>query len=138
MPVLETEGCELIELECKGRPGSISVKIFIEADGGVTLDRCESVSRKLSDLFDAEDVINGRYRLEVSSPGVRRPLKNFRDFKRNINKKVDLDYEDADGKQHFHGEIVDVSEERVVLKGKKEVREIPLSRVNRGVISLPW
>lgn len=138
LPVLEDDGCELVALECKGRPGSINVKVFIEAAGGVTLKQCESVSRRLSDILDAEDVIPGKYRLEVSSPGVDRPLTGFKDFRRNLNKNIDLDYEDADGKQRFHGEIVDVSEERIVLKGKKETREIPLSRINRGVISLPW
>lgn len=138
LPVLETEGAELVELQLKGKHGSQIVKVFVDTEQGITLQQCESISRQFADILDIEDIISGKYRLEVSSPGINRPLRSSKDFSRNMHRQVKVYYEHEAKRLNFVGEIVDVSEEAVTLKGKKEIKQIELSKINHGQIDLPW
>lgn len=79
-PILDSLGLELVELEFKKVGRSFVLRLFIDKAGGVTMDDCAEVSRELSLLLDVEDCIPGRYTLEVSSPGLDRPLKKESDF----------------------------------------------------------
>lgn len=79
-PVLDSLGLELVELEFKKAGRSFVLRLFIDKADGVTMDDCAEVSRELSLLLDVEDCIPGRYTLEVSSPGLDRPLKKESDF----------------------------------------------------------
>ena len=81
-------GMELVEVLFKMGKGRALLQVFIDKPGGVTLDDCQAVSRELGTLLDVEDVISGAYVLEVSSPGLDRPLKTARDFERNLGKAV--------------------------------------------------
>ncbi len=79
-PILDSLGLELVELEFKKVGRSFVLRLFIDKTGGVTMDDCADVSRELSLLLDVEDCIQNRYTLEVSSPGLDRPLKKESDF----------------------------------------------------------
>jgi len=79
-PILDSMGLELVELEFKKVGRSFVLRLFIDKPGGVTMDDCADVSRELSLLLDVEDCIPGRYTLEVSSPGLDRPLKKESDY----------------------------------------------------------
>ncbi len=79
-PILDSMGLELVEIEFKKLGRGHLLQIFIDKPGGVTLDDCSDVSRELSVQLDVEDCIPGRYTLEVSSPGLDRPLKKEQDF----------------------------------------------------------
>ncbi len=89
-PILSSLGLELVELEYK-RGGRESVlRLYIDKVGGVTLDDCAVVSRELSRVLDVEDFIRGHYNLEVSSPGLNRPLKTENDFQRYRGRLVKI------------------------------------------------
>ena len=81
-PLLASQGLELVELEYKKEGRDMVLRLFIDRDGGINLDDCAAVSRELSELLDVEDVIPGNYTLEVSSPGLNRPLKKPSDYER--------------------------------------------------------
>ncbi|GFO70249.1 ribosome maturation factor RimP [Geomonas limicola] len=81
-------GMELVDLEYKREGRDMVVRVFLDKEGGITLDDCAAVSRELSDLLDVEDVIPGHYNLEVSSPGICRPLKKVADFQRYTGKLI--------------------------------------------------
>ncbi|KAF0221698.1 MAG: hypothetical protein FD174_29 [Geobacteraceae bacterium] len=83
-------GLELVDLEYKREGQSMVLRLFIDREGGVTLDDCATVSRELSELLDVEDFIPGHYNLEVSSPGLNRPLKKESDFQRYRGKLVKI------------------------------------------------
>lgn len=138
LPLLESEGVELVELQLKGSHGSQIVKVFVDTEDGITLEKCEVISRKFSDILDIEDILPGKYRLEVSSPGVNRPLHSAKDFLRNMHRQVRVYYEHEAEKLNFLGEIVDVSDDAVTLKAKKGVKRIELSKIKHGEIHLPW
>ncbi|MDZ7373151.1 MAG: ribosome maturation factor RimP [candidate division KSB1 bacterium] len=109
-PLLEREGVELVDLELKGAPGRFILRVFIDEEGGITIDRCTEISRKLSDFLDRKDPIPGRYVLEVSSPGVDRPLLQPRDFRRNVGREVRVEYRQGDETLSVTGRIVAASE----------------------------
>lgn len=88
-PLVESMGSELVELQFN-RGKRTSVRIFVWEDGGISLDKCSEISREVSDLLDRKDVINGKYVLEVSSPGIDRPLVTQRDFERQVSRKVKI------------------------------------------------
>lgn len=83
-PIINGHGAELVDVEVKGARGNELIRLLIYKELGVSLALCEMVSREVADLFDVEDPISGRYRLEVTSPGLDRSLISDRDFARVI------------------------------------------------------
>ena len=131
-------GAELVELQIKGRPGSQIVKVFVDTDSGITLEKCEKISRELSDLLDIEEIMPGKYTLEVSSPGIGRPLRTAHDFRRNLNKNVEVVYQETDEERSFSGMILEATEDSVLLQGEREILRIRIDTIQRGKINLPW
>ena len=80
LPIMEEQGFELVDVEYVKEGGSWYLRAYIDKPGGITVDDCENVSRQLSDLLDEKDYIEDSYILEVSSPGLGRPLKKEKDF----------------------------------------------------------
>ena len=89
-PIVEDFSLELVDLEFKPEGHGWAVRIFIDKPGGVTLDDCVAVSREVEAVLEVEDPIKSAYRLEVSSPGLDRPLKKAADFERFAGQKVKL------------------------------------------------
>ena len=85
---IEAMGCELVGIECQRAGRYLTVRIFIDKDGGVTIDDCSDVSRQISAIFDVEDRIADKYNLEVSSPGLDRPLFNLAHYQRFIGREA--------------------------------------------------
>jgi ribosome maturation factor RimP len=114
--ILEFSGMELVHLEMKREPGGWFVRLYIDKDGGVTLDDCSRVSRQLSTQLDLLDPIPERYTLEVSSPGLDRPLHADRDYERFAGRMVRLSATDPiDGRRHFVGRLLGLREGTVHL-----------------------
>ena len=137
-PILQAYSVELVDLKVGGTRGSQTVKVYIDAVGGVTLDKCTAVSRELSDQLDIADIIPGKYRLEISSPGVDRPLAAPSDFKRNLNREVEVWLDDDTEKRKVHGIIVNVTENEIWLNSAGEEVRIPFASIQHGKLSLPW
>jgi ribosome maturation factor RimP len=138
LPIIESEGVELIALELKGKVGQQFIKVFVDVPGGITLGKCQALSRQFLDCLDMEDIMPGKYRLEVSSPGVNRPLKTGADFYRNVGREVKVVYQDGLDEESFEGKILEASNETVQIEGKKEIKQIPISKIVFGKIKLPW
>ncbi len=122
VPVANSLGCELWGLEYLTQGRYTTLRIFIDAPKGVTLDDCEKVSRQISAVMDVEDPIQGEYTLEVSSPGMDRPLYTVAQYARYIGEIVNLRLRMArDGRRRFKGEILKVenNEVLVLVEGKE-------------------
>ena len=89
-PVAASEGMELIHVECLKMHARWVVRLFLDKDGGVTIDDCTSISNQLGDLLDIQDMIKGTYTLEVSSPGFDRPISRDQDFIKYQGLKVTI------------------------------------------------
>ncbi len=90
MPVIQENGFELVDVEYVKEAGTRYLRAYVDKEGGITIDDCELVSRAFGQLLDAEDFIEESYVLEVSSPGLGRPLKKEKDFVRSIGKDVEV------------------------------------------------
>lgn len=134
-PVLEREGVELVDIELKGPPGRQILRVFIDEEGGITIDRCTQISRMLSDLLDRKDPIPGRYTLEVSSPGVDRPLRLPRDFRRNLGRDVRVQVREGEQVRYLTGQIV-AADATLRLDVKGEVVELQWENVVEGKIQV--
>ncbi|MFC1525338.1 ribosome maturation factor RimP [Candidatus Latescibacterota bacterium] len=86
-PVVADHGAMLVDIEVLGS-GTQTVRLLVHRDPGITLDACEAISREVSDLLDVEDPLAGRYRLEVTSPGLDRPLSTSNDFRRAEGRRL--------------------------------------------------
>jgi len=138
LPILTRHQAQLVELEVKGRPGSQMLKIFVDTPEGIKLETCERISRELSDELDIADIFSGKYRMEVSSPGLNRPLTKPADFERNMNREVKVYYTDGEKAVAEQGKLAAVSEEYVELsKGETKIT-IPFSTIEHGEVCLPW
>lgn len=137
--VLSSLGMELVDLEYKHEGREMLLRLFIDKEGGVNLDDCASVSRELSEVLDVEDVISDHYCLEVSSPGIDRPLKKLEDFQRFKGKMVKIRtfeplLDDAGNKRKmFVGELRGI-ENGLVLVALKEGQNaaIPFEKVAKA------
>ncbi|MCE5211496.1 MAG: ribosome maturation factor RimP [Deltaproteobacteria bacterium] len=111
-PVVDAEGMELIHVECMKMHSRWIVRLYLDKEGGITLDDCSNVSNQLGDIFDIREVINGSYTLEVSSPGFDRPISRDQDFLKYRNSRVDVKTGvKIEGVKNFHGILVDYIEE---------------------------
>jgi ribosome maturation factor RimP len=131
--VTSDRGYELVDVEIKrGRDGQF-VRLFVDKEGGIALSELESVSHEVSAILDAEDPINGSYTLEVSSPGLDRPLKDEKDFLRFAGRLAKISsYELVDGRRHWTGRLLDVEEGAVTVRLESEkdaVCRIPLAKI---------
>ena len=104
MPVVEALGFELVDMEYIKEAGAYYLRAYIDKPGGITIDDCETVSRSFSDLLDEKDFIEDSYILEVSSPGLGRPLKKEKDFLRETGKEIEVRlFAPLDGKKEYTG-----------------------------------
>jgi ribosome maturation factor RimP len=118
LPTIQRAGFELWGLEYAPQAGTSMLRIYLEhAERAVTIDDCESISREISALMDVEDPIAGEYQLEVSSPGVDRPLFSAAQFARYIGEEVKLEtLLPVEGRRRFKGTIAEVVDTRITLK----------------------
>ena len=133
-PLVESMGYELVLLEFSPHRGSAMVRLFIDAPGGITLGDCEKVSREVEGVLDVEDPIPQNYRLEVSSPGLDRPLVKAAHYERFVGQvaKVQLIAPKA-GRRKFQGVLKGLKDGRVVLDTPDAgVVELELDQIERA------
>lgn len=110
-PVIAEQGCTLWDVEYVKEAGTWYLRVLIDKEGGVDILDCEAISRKLSDLLDEADPIEGSYTLEVGSAGAERALKRPADFQRYLNSPVLVKlYKPVDGRKEFPGTLTAYNE----------------------------
>ncbi len=139
LPLLNSQEVDLVDIELKGKSRTQILRVFIDINGGISLDQCESLSREISDLLDTRDLISGSYRLEVSSPGLDRPLKTERDFQRNIGRKVKINHlTDGEEIKTTTGTIDQVDENIIVIEQNDHRFEIDISKILMAKVLPAW
>lgn len=113
-PVMKEHNFELVDVEYVREAGTWYLRVYIDKEGGITLNDCEMVNRTLSDLLDEHDYVEDSYILEVSSPGLGRQLKKEKDFKRSIGKEVEIKFYKS-RKVPFKGKEISVKEMEGIL-----------------------
>lgn len=117
LPIVEEYGFELVDVEYVKEGSTWYLRAYIDKPGGISIDDCEAVSRRLSDILDEKDYINEAYILEVSSPGLGRPLKKEKDFKRSLGEEVEIrTYRMIEKQKEFTGILKDYDEKTVTIE----------------------
>jgi ribosome maturation factor RimP len=116
-PLVEDLGYEFVGLDFGSDPKSPALVIYIDKDGGIAVEDCETVSREIAALLDVEDPIPGQYNLEVSSPGLDRPLFTLEQYRRFTGEEVRVSlFAPLEGRRKFKGTILDAQDGRVTLR----------------------
>ena len=137
-PFVEDKGFELVDVEYVKEGGNWYLRAYIDKPGGITVDDCEVISRSLSDKLDEEDFIEGAYILEVSSPGLGRPLKKEKDFVRNMGQEVELrTYRAIEKQKEFRG-ILDAYDKSSITLEVEEGEKLVFDRSNVALVRLAF
>jgi ribosome maturation factor RimP len=133
-PTVTSLGYELADLELQTGTGGV-LRLFIDAEAGITLDDCETVSRQVSALLDVEDPIHGDYSLEVSSPGLNRRLVKAEHFERFAGERVKVKLKRLfEGRRNFKAKLLGYTEPNVILKEGQDQFLIPLDEIDTARI----
>jgi ribosome maturation factor RimP len=133
-PVLKEHGMELVMVEFVHEHGTWVLRFFLDKPGGITLDNCAELSNHLGRMLDATNIIPQSYSLEVSSPGIYRPLRKLQDFERFKGERVDINlFAPLDGRRHFKGTIEGVGEGHVQVKdSSQQLFTLPFSGISKA------
>jgi len=139
-PLLQAQGFEIVELQLRQRKGSWLVRVFVDVEGGISLDDCRTLSLEIGQVLDAEDLIPESYVLEVSSPGLDRPLRTPRDFRRQCHHMVTIFLRiPLLGKTQYTGRVATVADSHLVLHLPPDTPfEIPLTHIDHGIVELEF
>lgn len=132
-PLCAAEGLELVHVEYQREPGGRTLRIYIDKPGGVALDDCVSMNRQLSDVLDIYLENEQAYNLEISSPGLNRPLGKLQDYERFKGQRVKLKIsETIQGKKIFQGILKGIVEGMVTLLVDDKVISVPFQKITRA------
>jgi ribosome maturation factor RimP len=140
-PLAAREGMEIVDIEFRregGRSGRV-LRLYLDKEGGPRMDDLGRVSRALSEILDAEDVVDGPYTLEVSSPGINRPLTRPEHFSRFVGKRIRVRTRDAiDGRRSFLGILGKVIEDTIILKQDGTEFQIAFANIEKSNYEHDW
>jgi ribosome maturation factor RimP len=124
--ILVDEDIFLVEVDYTKENNIYYLKVYLDTEDGITIDQCSDVSRILSNKLDELDYIEDSYFLEVSSPGIDRPFKTNEDFKRNLNKLIEVNlYAKKNGEKLYVGKLISIEDDSITIKiENKENKEI--------------
>ena len=135
----------LVEMEVRGHRGSRVIEIYLDGDEGVEHDALSAISRQIEEAIDAEDLVKGRFHLNVSSPGTDRPLLLPRQYRKHVGRElaVTVRTEEAPEPQRIEGVLADVGEEGFTLEvpGPRKTTDslqILFADVEETLVKLPW
>src|SRR2546422_514467 len=140
-PIARDEGMEIVDIELhhEGTRGGRVLRLYLDKDGGPSVDDLSRVSHQLSDLLDSDAVVPGAYTLEVSSPGINRPLKRPEHFARFIGKRIRVRTRDKiEGRRSFLGTLQAVVGDQITVKQDGTQYQIPFAAIEKSNYEHDW
>jgi ribosome maturation factor RimP len=129
----------IVELDVRGARGSQVVELFIDSDGPLDVDEVARVSREVGFLLDTEDLFPSRYHLNVSTPGVDRPLRLPRQYDKNVGRTLQVHYaKDAHNNTEITGTLTATDDDGIEITVDDESQHIPYSAIHWAKVQLPW
>jgi len=135
-PVVEGMGYEVVDIEYRPHPTDGLLRIYIDGPDGIVLEDCSAVSLQISSVLDVEDPIPGQFNLEISSPGMDRPLRKIADFERFAGStvKIKLTVPTLEGQRNFTGKLKGIENEDVILEMDGETHYLALDSIDKARI----
>jgi len=132
-PILFGEGMELVEIEYRREPSGWVLRLYLDKEGGVTLDDCTRVSQEVGRILDVEDLIQTSYTLEVSSPGLSRRLRTEKDFMKYRGHLIKVrTFDSIENRRQFKGRLLGISENKLEIESEGRIFQIHLSSVAKA------
>lgn len=132
-PIVTEEGCELLDVEIAFDSGQRVLRVYIDKEGGVQLDDCSRVSGAIEDVIEVEGIVAGQYNLEVSSPGIDRPLVKPSHFERVIGRVVQIQtVEKINGRANYKGVLKQVDAAKVLVEIDQQEFQLPLDKIRKA------
>ena len=137
-PMVEKHGFELVDVEYVKEGGNWYLRAYIDKPGGITVDDCEVISRELSDKLDEKDFVEDAYILDVSSPGLGRPLKKEKDFERSLGEEVEVrTYRAVNRQKEFTGILKAYDKDSITIELENE-EEMTFARTDIALVRLAF
>ena len=137
-PLIDANNFELVDVEFVKEGSDWYLRVYIDKDGGITVDDCELISRAFNEILDREDYISEQYIFEVSSPGLMRPFKKEKDYKRSVGKLIDIKlYKPVDKCKEFTGVLDSYDKDTVTIKMDDDTQKT-FDRSNLAMIRLAF
>lgn len=129
----------LVDIEVRGHKGTRVVEVYIDSEGEMGHDDLAVVSKEVEFMLDVEDVIKGSYKLEFSSPGIKRPLTMPEQYRKNVGRTLRVRFEDEDAEEIVVGDLIDADDKIIELELPSEERlRLPYAAITEARIELPW
>ncbi|HLF19821.1 MAG TPA: ribosome maturation factor RimP [Bacteroidota bacterium] len=139
LPVLESRNAFLVDVRIRGEGGTKIIQAFVETDGGITIEECGDISRELDRLLRPSGIVDGAYNLEISSPGIDKPLKLLRQYRKNIGRTYSVLYKKDAGAVTLVGTLTDVTDDRLTFSPEKgDPKTLTFSQIIESKEELPW
>lgn len=129
--IAENPSIFLVDIVVKGNAGNIKVIVLLDGDEGISIDECSRISRTLGNQMEEEEIMDGKYTLEVSSPGLDHPLKLHRQYVKN--KGRNLEVETTEG-QKIEGKLTEVTDQEIVINVNKEDRTMSFTEISQSKV----
>jgi len=138
-PILLSEGMELVDVEYRRESRGWVLRLYLDKEGGITLDDCTRISQEVGRTLDVEDFIEAPYLLEVSSPGLTRRLKTEQDFMKYRNHLITVKTVDpVENRRRFRGRLLGISGNQIEMESDGGVLQIPISKVAKANLEIDW
>lgn len=138
LPIIDNSALELVDIEFVKEGQNWFLRVYIDKEDGITIDDCQMVSESLSEKLDEVDPISQNYYLEVSSPGIDRPLKTDKDFEKYKGRLVEVHlYQPMEGKKVMEGELIERTQANVTIKNEADNQiNIPRDKISKVKLSV--
>ncbi len=137
--ICKAHGLFLVEALVKGDRKNPIYQIYADNEAGITLEQCTLLSREIRDELDMDETVDGNYRLDVSSPGLTRPLEADFQFKKNLNRELVVKVFDEDGKRkRYQGVLISFDANKIEIKTSEGLLEINRKNIDQAKLKLAW
>lgn len=138
-PILAQHQAFLVDLGVKGERGGKLIQAFIDTDAGIAIETCAEISRELAQELDRAEIIQGSYRLEVSSPGIDKPLRMLRQYRKNVGRLFRVKYQSDGAQASFVGKLLAVEHESLEFETEAgESVTLEFTKILESKEELPW
>jgi ribosome maturation factor RimP len=137
-PIFNRMGVFLVNLELRGTINNQVLTVLADTEDGITLEQITDLTREIADVLDINDPINGKYRLDVSSPGIDFPLKELWQFKKNIGRQLRVKYQENENNSEITGKLQSCDEKEIIIELNLDKKIIPLKNIKKAVVKVDW
>lgn len=136
--IIISNGYLLIDLNLRGDSHLKIIEVFIDNEKGITTDDCALISRALTEKIEQDNLIDSNYRIDVSSPGIERPLKFLVQFNKHINRKFEVQYKVENEIKKFTGKLIKIKDDNLFFEDKKEELKINFSSIVKAKVLISF